>query len=96
MPRADPATASNATNPTRSIRWTAGRSAHSASVNGRRCRIVRYPDGSPFAGKFGCYVEGRFKGVAGTLETAKSRCRTISNPPTSARERVNLRTWQPH
>jgi hypothetical protein len=76
------------------IRWEARHGIHDAVVNGRQCRIVLYPASSPLAGRYGCYLDGQYKGVANSIDTAKSRCRTLTSFAGTSRERINLRTWQ--
>ncbi len=77
------------------IPWKATHGIHNAIVNGRRCRIVLYPVSSPLAGRYGCYLDGQYKGVANSIDTAKSRCRALTSFAGTTRDQTNLRTWQP-
>lgn len=78
------------------IRWKNMRGVHDAVFNGRMCRVVLYPASSTLAGSYGCYIDGRYKGIAKSVDNAKSRCRSLSSLANTARDRVNLRTWQRH
>jgi hypothetical protein len=77
------------------ILWKTEHGVHSATVNGHKCRVVQYPDSSALAGRFGCYLDGQYKGVANTVDNAKSRCRSLSSFARTPREWANLRVWQP-
>jgi len=78
------------------IQWKSTRGVHDAMVNGRKCRVVLYPDSSPLAGSYGCYLDGQYKGIAKSIDNAKSRCRSLCSLASAAHDRINLRTWQPN
>lgn len=78
------------------VRWKSVRGVHDAVFNGRRCRVVLYPDSSPLAGSYGCYLDGQYKGIAKNVDNAKSRCRSLSSLTSTARDGINLRIWQRH
>jgi hypothetical protein len=63
------------------VKWKQTGDTHSARINGHDCKIVRYPEGSPLAGKYGCYRDGSFQGIATTLTTAKNRCSAAAGLP---------------
>ncbi|QQS11506.1 MAG: hypothetical protein IPK81_18295 [Rhodospirillales bacterium] len=75
--------------------WKRESGVDEAVVNGRACRVVRYPAGSPMEGRFGCYLDGQFKGAANSADAARSRCRSLSGSGRTARDRINMRAWQP-
>lgn len=58
--------------------WSDDYGTHSAEIDGLPYRIVAYPQGSPLAGKYGCYSGGRYTGLKSNLMEAKAWCRSLS------------------
>jgi hypothetical protein len=58
--------------------WTTAYGIHTTRLDGQTYRIVAYPNGSPLAGKFGCYCDGRYTGLAANLAAAKTWCCTLA------------------
>jgi hypothetical protein len=55
--------------------WAGEYGSYTAMLDGQAHRIVAYPRGSPLAGKFGCYCDGRYTGLTADLAAAKAWCR---------------------
>jgi hypothetical protein len=64
--------------------WTGEYGSYTALLDGRLHRIVAYPRGSPLAGKFGCYCEGRHTGLTADLAAAKAWCQTWAERTSSS------------
>lgn len=62
----------------RSAVWRGEYGTYSARLEGQTYRIVAYPAGSPLAGKYGCYCDGRYTGLAANLAAAKTWCGTLA------------------
>jgi hypothetical protein len=60
------------------LRWLAAYDAHTAMLRGQTYRIVAYPRGSPLAGKYGCYRDGRYTGLTTDLAAAKALCGALA------------------
>jgi hypothetical protein len=66
-------------NSVHAIAWMVEYGAHTAVVDDKVYRIVAYPSGSPLAGKYGCYCEGRYSGLTADLAGAKAWCRALAD-----------------
>lgn len=56
--------------------WTYNFGGYTTVLENLAFRIVVYPQGSPLAGKYGCYCKAQFIGLAADLAAAKTACRT--------------------
>ena len=63
--------------------WTGEYGSYTAMLDGLAYRIVAYPRGSPLAGKFGCYCEGRYTALTTDLAAAKAWCLTSAETTSS-------------
>ncbi|TXL82295.1 hypothetical protein FHP25_00940 [Vineibacter terrae] len=58
--------------------WVSEYGTHTAVLGGRTYRIVAYPQGSPLAGKYGCYRGGKYTGLTRDLAAAKTWCSDLA------------------
>lgn len=75
-------------NAVHAIAWMVEYGAHTAVVDDKVYRIVAYPSGSPLAGKYGCYCEGRYSGLTADLADAKAWCRALADDVDTSRRPV--------
>lgn len=61
------------------IDWKREGNVYTATLHGHACKVVLFPEDSPLAGKFGCFRDGQFQGVAATLAAAKGRCGALAH-----------------
>ena len=54
--------------------WLSSGSGYTATIDGRRYRVAKYPADSPMGAPYGAYAEGRFIGSGLTLDNVKGRC----------------------
>ena len=62
----------------RAVAWAGEYGAYTAVLDGQTYRIVAYPRGSPLAGRYGCYCDGRYTGLTADLAAAQAWCCTLA------------------